>query len=426
MSLPILDAMIPTGRAAASAAKAPLRLGWVYFPNGMVRQSWWPKGSGKEFQFNQSNAPLEPVRDSINLISKLAHDKARSNGDGAGDHARCGASFLTAAQPRKTGGRDIFVGQSIDQLLAQKLNQETRLPSIELGTESTQREGRCDGGYSCIYMSNISWRSPTQPNGIEISPRRAFDRLFGATGEEAERFKTRSADRQSVLDFVASERKSLMNQLGRNDQQKLQEYFESVRAVEKQIDHMASLDAIDLPEGSRPDTDPEEVVSHIRLMYDLMALAWQTDATRIATFMLANAQTNRVYEHLGIKSGHHQLTHSSGQEADIQKIDQFIIAEFARFVEKLKNIPEGEGCLLDNCLVTIGSAIGDGRHHDHGDLPVVVAGKGGGRVETGRRIVLPEETPMANLFVTTAHLAGVEVDSFGDSNGNLDHILFKP
>lgn len=423
VGLPWLEAMTPARAAGAAAGGPPLRVGWVYFPNGMVRTGWWPKGEGRDFEFNRTNAPLAAVRDHVTLISKLAHDKARPNGDGGGDHARDGAAFLTGAQARKSEGKHVHLGVSIDQVIASRVGRETRLPSIELGIEPTQREGRCDGGYSCIYLSNISWRSPTQPSGIEISPRRAFDRLFGATGAEAEKFKARSADRTSVLDFVADERQSLVRRLGETDRRKLDEYFDSVREVERQIDHMASLKTIDLPPGSRPEADPAEVVSHIRLMYGLMALAWRTDATRVATFMLANAQTNRVYGHLGITSGHHQLTHSSGQEAEIEKIDLFIIEEFTRFLVTLRDIPEGDGCLLDNCLVTLGGAMGDGRHHDHGDLPIVVAGKARGAVSSGRRIRLVEETPMTNLFVTTAQLAGVEIEQFGDSTGGLPQLL---
>lgn len=353
------------------------------------------------------------------MISNLAHDKARPNGDGPGGHARCGATYLTAAQAKKTGGKDIYLGESIDQVIARQIGGETRLPSIELGTEPAKKEGRCDSGYSCIYMSNISWRSATQPSGVEISPRRAFDRLFGASRTDGERFRQRSAARQSVLDFVADDARRIQNKLGAADRRKLDEYFESVRAVEKQIDRIASLPPIDVPEGSRPEQDPEDFVTHMRLMYDLMALAWQTDATRVITFMAANAQTNRVYENLGVTSGHHQLTHSKSQEADIQKIDHFMAAEFARFVGKLAEIPEGEGTLLDDCLVTHGSGMGDGRKHDHGELPCVVAGRGGGAIQPGRPLALKEETPMADLFVSMAQLAGAKVETFGDSKGSL-------
>jgi hypothetical protein len=415
VGLPFLESL----HAATAAAKPPLRFGWIFFPNGMVRDFWTPQGEGREFQFNQTNAALAPVRDHVTLIGNLAHDKARENGDTGGDHARNGATYLTAVQAKKTGGKDIHAGISIDQVITKQLGQHTRLPSLELGTEPSRKEGRCDSGYSCIYMSNISWRSATQPSGIEINPRRAFDRLFGASGSEGERLRARSAARQSVLDFVADDAKRLQRQVSGSDRRKLDEYFESVRAVEKQIDQMASLPPIEVPSTSRPEADPADTVKRIRLMYDLMALAYQTDATRVITFMTANAQTNRVYDHLGITSGHHQLTHSNGQEAEIQKIDRFMTEEFARFVGKLQSIPEGEGTLLDNCLVTFGSAMGDGRKHDHGDLPCVVAGHAGGALTGGRYLRMKDETPMANLFVTTARLAGTKLDRFGDSTGAL-------
>jgi hypothetical protein len=415
VGLPFLESL----HAATAAAKPPLRFGWIFFPNGMVRDCWTPQGEGREFQFNQTNAALAPVREHVTLIGNLAHDKARENGDTGGDHARNGATYLTAVQAKKTGGKDIHAGVSIDQVFARQIGQHTRLPSLELGTEPSRKEGRCDSGYSCIYMSNISWRSATQPSGIEINPRRAFDRLFGASGSEGERLRARSAARQSVLDFVADDAKRLQRQVSGSDRRKLDEYFESVRAVEKQIDQMASLPPIEVPGTSRPEADPADTVKRIRLMYDLMALAYQTDATRVITFMTANAQTNRVYDHLGITSGHHQLTHSNGQEAEIQKIDRFMTEEFARFVGKLQSIPEGEGTLLDNCLITFGSAMGDGRKHDHGDLPCVVAGHAGGALTGGRYLRMKDETPMANLFVTTAHLAGTKLDRFGDSTGAL-------
>lgn len=420
VGLPLLDAMIPAASAAgAPAAKPPLRLGWVFFPNGMVRDFWTPKGEGTDYKFNRTNACLAPVRRHVTLVSGLAHDKARPNGDGPAAHGRNGATFLTAVQVKKTGGKDIYAGTSIDQVIARRIGGATRLPSMELGTEPARKEGRCDSGYSCIYLSNISWRTPTQPSGVEISPRRAFDRLFGATGAEAEAARRRSAGRRSVLDLVAEDARSLQGRVGATDRRKLEEYFESVRAVEKQVRQAAALEPVAVPEGRRPAADPDGFVAHIRLMYELMALAYRTDATRVITFMLASAQTNRVYGNLGLRSGHHQLTHSTGQEADIQKIDQYTTEEFGRFVARLASIPEGAGTLLDNCLIVLGSAMGDGRKHDHHDLPCVIAGHAGGAVPGGRHLRLKAETPMANLFVTTAGLAGVPLERFGDSTGPL-------
>jgi hypothetical protein len=422
VGLPWLEAMQLRGRASENR-QPPLRLAWVYFPNGMVREFWTPQGEGRDYQFNKTNAPLAEVREHVTLISNFVHDKARPNGDGPGGHAREGATYLTAVQARKTGGKDIYLGESIDQVIARQVGRETRLPSLELGTEPGRKDGRCDSGYSCIYMSNISWRSATQPSGIEIHPRRAFDRLFGAAGTEGERLRQDAALRQSVLDFVADDAKRLQRELGAVDRRKLDEFFESVREVEQQIGQMSRLPPIDVPADLRPEGEPADFVAHIRMMYDLMALAFQTDATRVITFMFANSQTNRAYENLGVKSGHHQLTHSTGQEADIQKIDEFTVAEFARFVARLRDIREGTGTLLDNCLVTLGSAMGDGRKHDHHELPCVVAGHAGGAIRGGTHLKLPAETPMANLFVTSAQLAGVKLDRFGDSTGPIEALL---
>ena len=290
---------------------------------------------------------------------------------------------------------------------------------MELGVEPTRREGRCDSGYSCIYLSNISWRSPTQPSGVEISPRRAFDRLFGVRGSEAKKFQQRSADRQSVLDYVAGNATELRKQLGTTDLRKLDEYFDSVREVERQIDHVAGLPPLAVSQDQRPPSEPHDFSHHIRLMYDLMVLAYQTDATRVITFMTGNAQTDRVYENLGLNSGHHQLTHAKEKREQIRLIDAFLAEEFGRFVRRLASVPEGDGRLLDSCMVLYGSAMGDGRKHNHERLPCIVAGHGGGAIDTGRHLVMPEETPMANLFVSMANQLGVAIEHFGDSTGAL-------
>ncbi len=429
MSLPFLDAMVPSifGKAtaakkvAAAASKPPVRLGWIYFPNGMVRTDWTleGRGDGYDFTFNKTNAPLEAVREHVTMFSNISHDKANSNGDGAGGHSRDCATFLTAAQARKTQGKDIYLGVSADQVAARYVREGTRLPSLELGLEKGKQEGRCDSGYSCVYLSNISWRSPTQPASPEINPRRAFDRLFGTTGAEAERFKSRALDRQSVLDFVADDARRLRNKLGATDKRKLDEYFESVRETELYIDRMASMPPVEGIGDQRPPEDPENIVHHFRLMYDLMVLAYQTDSTRVISHQLADGQTNRIYENLGMNAGHHQMTHTRGTDPVVQKIDQFLIEEFARFIKKLVDTPDGDGALIDNCMIVHGSAMGDGRKHDHDYLPVVLAGRGGGAVDPGRHIIAEERTPMANLYVSMLQAAGAPVDSFGDSTGPL-------
>ena len=430
MALPFLDSMVPGGfgtlaRAATAKAKQhPVRLAWLFFPNGVVLEDWDLKGTGKNFELNRTNAPLASVRDDIVFVSNLAQARAgEDGGDAAGAHARGASSFLTAASAKKTNGKDIYIGTSVDQVAAKFIGHQSRLPSIELGVEEGKQEGRCDNGYSCAYLSNISWRSPTQPSGIEINPRRAFDRLFGIPGQEAEAFKQRSARRVSVLDLVADDAKALTRNVGRTDAQKLDEYFTSVRELELTIDRIASMPPIPIDPALRPEADPESVIHHMRSMYDVIALAFQMDATRVLTNMLADGQTNRVYEHLGITSGHHQLTHSNGKDAEIQKIDQFMVEEYARFLAKMKATPEGEGALLDNCMIMFGSGLGDGRKHIHHHLPVVLAGKAGGRLETGRHLAADEKTPIANLYLSMLQAAGCNVDEFGDSTGALKGLI---
>ena len=427
MAVPFLDAMIPSGfgkiaRAAAkTAAKPPVRLGWLFFPNGVVQENWNIEKTGRDFVFNKTNAALDAVRNDVLMISNLSQKKIfKVDVDAAGAHARGSSAFITAAKAKKTNGKDIYLGISADQVAAKELGQSTRLPSIELGVEAGKQEGRCDNGYSCAYLSNISWRSPTQPSGVEVNPRRAFDRLFGLVGEEAEAFKMRSAQRKSVLDFVQDDAKSLRRKVGATDKQKLDEYYQSVREVELYIERVASMEPVDIDPSLRPDPEPDSVIHHMRLMYDIIALAFQTDSTRILTNMLADGQTNRVYEHLGLTSGHHQLTHSKNKDAEIQRIDQFITEEFARFISKMKAIPEGEGSLLDNCMIMFGSGLADGRKHNFDNLPCVIAGRGGGAIDTGRHIAVEETTPVANLYLSMLQTAGCEVSSFGNSSGPLE------
>lgn len=421
MSLPFLDSLSPA--FAAGRSQPPVRIGWLFFPNGVVKEDWAVTGDGRDFTFGKSNACLEAVGDNVLMISGLAQKKkiegATTEKDAAGAHALGSARFLTCKTARKTNGKDIYLGISADQVAAKQIGNQTRLSSIELGNEVGKQEGRCDNGYSCTYLSNISWRSPTQPCGVEINPRRAFDRLFGLQGKEAVSMKARASRRKSVLDFVADDARSLSRKVSGSDHRKLTEYYESVRELEIYIDRTSSMPPLNMPLGLRPEATPETVVHHMRMMYDIMALAFQTDATRVITNMLADGQTSRVYEHLGLTSGHHQLTHSNGLDAEIQRIDQFMTEEFARFVGKLKSIPEGDGTLLDNCMIMFGSGLGDGRKHNHDDLPCVIAGGGGGSIQTGRHLVTPKDTPIANLYLAMIQSAGGVVSQFADSDGPL-------
>ncbi len=426
MGLPLLEAMTTSKTVAAPAsAQTPNRLAFIFFANGAIMPDWRPVGEGKNYKLSKTLQPLGKLRDDCLIISGLAHDKARPNGDGAGDHARCSGAFLTATQPRKTGGADIHVGVSIDQVAAKIVGNQTPLPSLELGTEAGRKAGVCDSGYSCAYQSNISWRSPNQPMAKEINPKLAFNRLFGMSLQDAKKKQARDFYRTSILDLVADEANRLKKQLGKTDRRKVDEYFTSVREIEQRIARSDTYKR-EIPKNlSIPDGIPADFTEHIRLMYDILTLAFQTDSTRIATFMLANAGSNRRYSNVGVKGGHHQLSHHRNDKkimAEIQKIDQYLVSEYSRFLQKLKSIPEGEGTLLDNCTIVYSSGISDANRHNHGDLPVVIGGRGCGKIKTGRHLDLKKETPMANLFLSLLDNLGASVDHFGDSTGRLKEL----
>ena len=424
VGLPWLETLHASSLLAAegAASSTPTRMAFIFFANGAIMPDWTPAGTGKDYQLSKTLSPLAPVKDDCLIISGLAHDKARANGDGAGDHARCSAAFLTASEPRKTGGADIHLGISVDQVAAQHAGQATPLPSLELGIEAGRQAGACDSGYSCAYQSNISWRSPNQPVAKEINPKLAFERLFGMSFQDAKKREERDFYRTSILDAVAEDAGRLQHRLSSTDRQKMDEYFTSVREIEQRIGR-AAPNKRSMPQDLKlPAGLPSEMAEHIRLMYDVLALSFQTDSTRIATYMLANGGSNLRYAHLDIKEGHHQMSHHR-ENADlvknIQKIDQFLVAEFSRFLQKLKSIPEGNGTLLDHCQIVYGSGISDANRHRHDDLPVVLAGKGSGTINTGRHLKLDKETPMANLFVSMLNRMNCPVTQFGDSTGTL-------
>jgi Protein of unknown function (DUF1552) len=361
--------------------------------------------------------PLAEVKGDLTLLRGLAQVNARSLGDGPGDHARSAAAFLTGAHPVKTSGAKMRAGKSADQYAAEVHGKETRLASIELGTESGRGAGACDSGYACAYSNNISWRSSTQPMPKEVNPALAFDRLFGNGGEAGQRVL-----QKSILDIVADDAKHLRGQLGSADQQKLDQYFSSVREVEERIARLNKPVQIDATVG-RPSDKPADLQEHIRLMYDLMVLAFKTDTTRVATFMLGNEGSNAAYPMIGVKDGHHNLSHHQNDAEKMQKIakiDRFFSEQYAYFLKQLKQTADGEGSLLDNCLVLYGGAIRDGNRHDHHDLPLLLGGAGGGLIKPGRQISYSSETPLNNLYLTMLDAVGVRLDQFGDSTGKLD------
>jgi hypothetical protein len=422
LALPSLQLMRPSGILANEATKAPVRLAWVFFPNGTNAERWLPTGGGTDWQFSASLKPLENNRGDINILKGLAQVNAQSLGDGPGDHARSAAAFLTGAHPFKTAGTKIKVGRSADQIAADKYGRATRLASIELGTEEGRDAGSCDSGYACAYSNNISWRSESLPMAKEVNPQRAFQRLFGSGNSSGSNDERAAVMQRSILDFVADQRQQLERISGVEDQRKLEEYFTSVREIENRLARFGQ--PVQLPEGTKePQGKPSDVTEHIRLMYDLMALAFETDTTRIATFMLANEGSNRTFPMIEVKDGHHELSHTENKDAKIEKIakiDSYYAEQFSYFLNKLRSTRDSDGAtLLDNSLIVYGGCISDGNRHDHHNLPIILAGKGGRNVPTGRLMTFSEYTPLNNLFTTMLEHVDVENAVFGDGTGRL-------
>lgn len=429
IALPMLESMLPgVTRAAAVAGGKPLpkRMAFVYVPNGANMADWTPKAVGSDFELPYILEPLKGNQKDLLVLSGLAHDKGRPNGDGAGDHARASATFLTGCQARKTAGKDIKVGISVDQVAAEKIGDQTRLPSLELGTDKARLAGNCDSGYSCAYSFNISWKGEATPMPPEVDPRLVFDRLFsnGQPGEMDEARVKRDRYRKSILDFALDDAKKLKADLGYTDRRKLDEYLTAVRELEQRIERANNFPA-ELPDYDRPKGVPRSYEEHLKLQFDLLALAFQTDTTRISSFIMANDGSNRQYPFIGVREGHHDLSHHGGDEekkSKIAKINHFHATQFAYFIGKLKSIKEGDGTLLDNCMIVYGSGLGDGNRHNHDNLPVVLAGKGGGSIQTGRHLRFEKETPMANLFLSMLDRVGAPTERIGDSTGLLPQL----
>ena len=427
IALPTLDAMIPARALAAGNAKFPTRMAFIYIPNGVIQEKWNVKGEGKDYQFSHILEPLAKHREDLLVFSGLAHDKARANGDGAGDHARANATFLTGAQARKTSGADIKLGVSVDQIAAQKIGDKTRLSSLELSSDGVRLSGRCDSGYSCAYQFNLAWKNASTPMPPESNPKAVFDRLFagGSKKEIDENKQRRERYRKSILDFALEDAKRLEKKLGYTDKRKLDEYLDSIRELEKRIEAMAKAN-VDLPEGfSVPAGKPRDFGAHVRLMSDMMALAFQTDSTRIASYLLAHDGDNRSYPHLGVRQGHHSISHhrnAKDKVEDLTKINRYHCTLFAHFLDRLKSIKEGDGTLLDHSMIVYGGAIGDGNRHTHHDLPVVLAGNANGAIRTGRHVRYSTNTPMANLFLNMLDIMGTPTERLGDSTGRLKNL----
>lgn len=431
IALPWLESLgfaAPT-KVGAAASALPRRLAFLYVPNGINMAEWTPAGeAGKLGELKGILKPLQGVKEYVNVITGMTLDKARANGDGPGDHARAQAAFLTGRQPRKTHGADIRAGMSADQHVATVIGDKTRYLSLELGIEPGRPAGNCDSGYSCAYQSNFSWRGESTPNAKEVDPKAVFDRLFGGIDikERAEARAKRELYNKSILDFVNEDAKGLSKTLGTGDQKKLDEYLASVREVEQRIEKVRKLRTGPPPKTNmaRPNGIPRDWQEHVHLMIDLMVLAFQTDLTRVITFPIANDGSNRPYKWIDVPEGHHELSHHGSDPKKlekIKKINTLHVEQFAYFLGKLKATKEGSGNLLDNSMIVYGSGIGDGNRHNHDDLPILLAGKGGGTIAGGRHLIFPKraDTPLMNLYLALFERMGAPARSFGDSTGVL-------
>jgi hypothetical protein len=429
MALPVLEGMAPLAYASGSGAIAanPTRMAFLFVPNGINMAEWTPKAAGA-LQITPILQPLAELQKDISILTGLSQQNAFALGDGPGDHARSTAAWLTGVHPRKTAGSDIKNGISVDQVAAREIGNKTRFASLEIGCERSGLAGDCDSGYSCAYSSNVSWKSENTPIPKEVNPRLVFERLFGsgAQSEEQESLARRDLFNKSILDFVMEDAANLKARLGKRDQMKMEEYFTAVRDIENRLTKFENQAKLEAAAGvGRPTGIPGDFGEHIRLMGDMMVLAFQADLTRVATFMFANDGSNRSYAQIGVSDGHHDISHH-GQQADkLEKkkaIDTYHIQQLAYVLKRLKSVKEGNSTLLDNTLLVYGAGISDGNAHNHNNLPILLAGHGGG-YKSGQHVIYDDHTPLNNLFITMLDRVGVRVDKLGDSNGKLNGLF---
>ncbi len=410
IALPMLDAMTP---AFGVTAAAPKRLGFVYFPNGAMMDHWIPKATGRDFEFTPTLKPLEPFRENLTVIGNLSRA-----GNTIGDHAVAAAGWLTSVYAKKTEAEDVLAGTTIDQIVAKAIGQDTAFPSLELATEDfTGYIGGCTPGFSCAYMNTLCWSSPTTPLPMEINPRVAFERLFGRAGSAQQRRARMSEDR-SILDSITGDAKRLGLTLGSSDRMRVDDYLQNVREIERRIarreaDKSAAIVTIDSPAGI-----PDSFEEHVALMFELLAAAYQTDLTRVFTFMMSREASQRTYPQVGVNEPHHTLSHHGGDAEKIvqlARINLFHMQQFAKFVQTLKSTPDGDGSLLDHSLLFYGSGMGDSNAHATDPLPLVAVGGMAGRGQ--RHLLQSEKTPVGNLWVGVADKFGIAIDHIGHSNG---------
>jgi hypothetical protein len=418
LALPLLDAMTPALTAMARTPAANTRrLGFVYVPNGIIMDQFTPATAGADFEFTTILKPLEPFRDKLVVVSNLTRAETNNN------HAVSSACWLTGVRPKRTDGPDFRVGQSLDQAVVRQIGQDTTFPSVELATEDfSGLQGACDPGYSCAYMNTLSWQSPTSPLPMEINPRVVFERLFGGGSTPEERLARMSTDR-SILDFVTNDLKDLSRGLGPRDRARLDEYLDNVREIERRIQRAAAQAETRPDVPPQPVGVPESYEEHIALMFDLLALAWQADLTRVFTFMVAREVSQRTYPNLGIAEPHHAISHHGNRPESIvkhTKVNLYHMTMFARFIERLRTTPDGDGSLLDHALIVYGSGMSDGNGHTGSPLSLAIVGGGNGRVRGNRHIKTAQNTPMANALLSLSWKFDVAQETFGVSTGAVD------
>jgi hypothetical protein len=427
VALPLLDAMVPALTAFQKTAARPVnRFGAVYVPNGIVMPQWTPTAEGAAFDFTPILKPLEPFRDRLLVLSGLNSIPPARQAGAVGVHARASTRFLTDMAPKSTNGADLEAGISMDQIAAKELGRHTQLASLEFGLESTESGASCDNGFNCVYTSTISWRGASTPLPAEHNPREVFERMFGdTTSTDPATRRARIQQERSILDSVSQRIARLEQKVGSGDRAKLDEYFEAIRDIERRIQNAEEQSARELPVVEHPPGIPATFEEHARLMYDLYALAYQCDLTRVITFMIAHEFSGRTYPEIGVPDAHHPISHHQNDPlrlAKLTKINTFHTTLFASFLNKLKSTSDGDGSLLDHVMIVYGAGMSNSNAHDPKNLPILLAGGGAGQLKSGRHLRFPKDTPLANLHVTLLDKLGVRVEKLGDSAGELSQL----
>ena len=428
VALPMMEAMVPAFAATSRTGKSPVRLLITYVPNGMTMHDWTPESAGKNYALTPILQPFEAYREDMFVLSGLCDHNGNALGDGGGDHARAGGSFLTGVHPKKTAGKDIEVGISVDQVAAQAMGSTTRFRSLELGCEDTRTVGNCDSGYSCAYTNSLSWRGASTPNPPETNPRAVFERLFGSEDVSLppEVRARRRGYRKSILDMVLGDIQQIKKSVNGTDKRKMDEYLTAVREIERRIQLAEKDRLVEItPDFEKPSGPPFDFSEYAKLMLDLATVAFEADLTRVVTVVFGREGSLRTYNQIGVPDGHHPLSHHGDRPdwlAKMSKINQLHTQIFAQFIGKLKATPDGDGTLLDHSMVMYGSGLSDSNRHIHENLPILLFGRGDGSLKPGRHIMYQQGTPITNLYLTMLDRMGVQPEQIGDSTGLVEHL----